>query len=214
MGSINREACTGFFDCLCDNPETMPGGKLAHPPASMREVVEETAAHLAKYPEPKPGKAGYVAGSIANIGPAEVDARCQWVNGVGEIDPGSQCMLAAGHEGKHAPVMDLSGIKEAGEAIRMLHTDDRAAYRSVSMPPRPRDAKEAIEFADLHTRFTYHPPQEGQPELYEALRDQGKALAELVLQSVPPSRERSLALTKIEEAVMWANAGIARRTIK
>jgi len=31
-----------------------------------------------------------------------------------------------------------------------------------------------------------------------------------VLQVAPDSRERSLALTKIEEAVFWANAAIAR----
>jgi hypothetical protein len=31
-----------------------------------------------------------------------------------------------------------------------------------------------------------------------------------ILCNVPPSRERSLALTKLEECIMHANAGIAR----
>ena len=63
---------------------------------------------------------------------------------------------------------------------------------------------------DLNNRFTYHAPKEGQPTLYEALREGGKTLARLVLEATPPSREQSLSLTHIEEAVFWANAAIAR----
>lgn len=63
---------------------------------------------------------------------------------------------------------------------------------------------------DLDIRFTYHAPKPGQPERYGQLRASGKALAELALQLCPPSRETSLALTKIEEAIFWANAAIAR----
>lgn len=63
---------------------------------------------------------------------------------------------------------------------------------------------------DLDVRFTYHAPKPGQAERYGELRSRGKALAELVLQQCPPSRETSLALTKIEEAIFWANAAIAR----
>jgi len=63
---------------------------------------------------------------------------------------------------------------------------------------------------DLANRFTYHPPKPGQPELYEDLRVRAHELAEQIVAVAPRSRERSLALTKIEEAVMWANAAIAR----
>jgi hypothetical protein len=42
------------------------------------------------------------------------------------------------------------------------------------------------------------------------IRDTAKHLAELLLRRCPASRERSLALTKLEESVMWANASIAR----
>jgi len=69
-----------------------------------------------------------------------------------------------------------------------------------------------IKVQELENRFTYHPPKEGQPELYGRLRREGLNLAELVTAVVPESREQSLALTKIEEAIMWANAGIARRS--
>jgi hypothetical protein len=64
--------------------------------------------------------------------------------------------------------------------------------------------------SDLDNRFTYHAPKAGQPERYESIRSQGKILASLVESECPQSPEASLALTKIEEAVMWANAAIAR----
>ena len=41
-----------------------------------------------------------------------------------------------------------------------------------------------------------------------------KMFSDLVDNLVPKSREASLAQTKIEEAVMWAAAGIARNTKK
>ena len=64
--------------------------------------------------------------------------------------------------------------------------------------------------SDLERRFTYHPPKEGQPEKYVRIRNCAFVLAELVDGLCPDSREKSLALTKVEEAVMWANAAIAR----
>ena len=63
---------------------------------------------------------------------------------------------------------------------------------------------------DIEKRFTYHAPKEGQPERYSHLRGEFKALAYIIETMCPDSRERSLALTKLEEAVMWANAAIAR----
>jgi hypothetical protein len=58
--------------------------------------------------------------------------------------------------------------------------------------------------------FTYHPPKPGQPEKYSMIRATAKNLAILLVDQVPQSRELSLALTHLEEAVMWANAAIAR----
>ena len=62
----------------------------------------------------------------------------------------------------------------------------------------------------IEKAFTYHAPQEGQPERYIALRDRAKDFAELIDVSCPKSREKSLAMTKLEEVIMWANAAIAR----
>lgn len=58
--------------------------------------------------------------------------------------------------------------------------------------------------------FVYHPPKENQPERYQRLRSSAGALAHAYVTNCPPSRELSLALTKLEEASFWANAAIAR----
>lgn len=63
---------------------------------------------------------------------------------------------------------------------------------------------------DIEKRFTYHPPRGDQAERYEEIRLLAKGLAYHIVERCPDSRERSLALTKLEEAVMWANAAIAR----
>lgn len=64
---------------------------------------------------------------------------------------------------------------------------------------------------ELAIRFTYHSPKDGQPEKYSVLRNTAKSLAQLIVSETPESREQSLALTALEEAVFWANASIARR---
>ena len=62
----------------------------------------------------------------------------------------------------------------------------------------------------LENNFKYHTPKDDQPERYEALRGEGKKLAYLINNLCPDSREKSLAITKLEEAIMWANSSIAR----
>lgn len=62
----------------------------------------------------------------------------------------------------------------------------------------------------IENNFTYHAPKPGQPEIYEQIREKAKELAYLIDSQVPKSREQSLALTNLEQAVMWANAGVAR----
>ncbi|MDN8591901.1 hypothetical protein Q0V21_24365 [Paenibacillus sp. 11B] len=62
----------------------------------------------------------------------------------------------------------------------------------------------------IENNFSYHSPKEGQPAKYEAIRAKGKELAELIDEQTPKSREQSLAMTNLEQAVFWANAAIAR----
>ena len=61
----------------------------------------------------------------------------------------------------------------------------------------------------LENNFRYHSPKPGQPEIYQDLREQVKELAYSIKDVCPQSREQSLALTKLEEAIFWANACIA-----
>ena len=63
---------------------------------------------------------------------------------------------------------------------------------------------------NIEKNFTYHPPKDDQVNRYQWLRDTGKEFAMLIDSACPDSREKSLALTKLEECVMWANAAIAR----
>jgi len=63
---------------------------------------------------------------------------------------------------------------------------------------------------EVELRFTY---QASTPEMnakYPVLRDKAKELAYIINQLVPEGREKSLAFTKLEEVIMWANAGIVR----
>lgn len=62
----------------------------------------------------------------------------------------------------------------------------------------------------IERNFTYHAPKKGQPERYETIREIAKGFAMFIDENCPDSREKSLALTKLEESVMWANASIAR----
>ena len=67
-----------------------------------------------------------------------------------------------------------------------------------------------MNISELQSNFTYHAPKPGQPEKYVVIRDTAKGLAMLINDNCPDSREKSLAMTKLEECVMWANASIAR----
>ena len=73
------------------------------------------------------------------------------------------------------------------------------------MPPSKEDL-----VRDLENRFTYHPPKGDQAQRYVAIREKALELAKLIADSTPYSREQSLAFTNLEDAVMWANASIAR----
>ena len=67
-----------------------------------------------------------------------------------------------------------------------------------------------MDVKDLENRFTHHAPKGDQAERYVLLRGLGKSMAGAIDEACPESREKSLAITKIEEAVMWANASISR----
>jgi hypothetical protein len=68
-----------------------------------------------------------------------------------------------------------------------------------------------ITQADIDNRFTYHPPTDpAVRERHEQARACARTAAEFLVDLLPPGRETSLAITKLEEVLFWANAAIAR----
>lgn len=65
------------------------------------------------------------------------------------------------------------------------------------------------ELAEVENEYTYHAPDEDKRRRYEIIRDAHKQLNLLIRSLCPPSRERSLALTKLRQSNMDANASIA-----
>jgi len=58
--------------------------------------------------------------------------------------------------------------------------------------------------------FMYHPPEDDQAvRRYQAIREQGRLFALMIMELCPDTGDRSTAVLKIREAVMWANAAIA-----
>jgi hypothetical protein len=62
----------------------------------------------------------------------------------------------------------------------------------------------------FHNDFTYHAPKTDQIGRYGEIRDRAGLFAVFLFENCPRSRELSLAITKLEEVVFWANASIAR----
>jgi hypothetical protein len=69
---------------------------------------------------------------------------------------------------------------------------------------------------DIHDRierdFSFHPATtEERRDEHSSVRVKCKDLAHFIADKVPPGREQALALTHVEEAMHWANAGIAKQ---
>ena len=62
----------------------------------------------------------------------------------------------------------------------------------------------------IEAAFTYHRPDAAGVEAITELRQRCKALAYTIEALAPDGREKSTALTKLEEVMMWASAGIVR----
>ncbi len=64
---------------------------------------------------------------------------------------------------------------------------------------------------EINNRTKWHPPtSEDTKELHENIRCWTNEMIKAINTLVPEGREKSLAITKLEEAMMWSNAGIAR----
>ena len=85
---------------------------------------------------------------------------------------------------------------------------------SIVIPNRHFKEVMKLEDSELKKRFTYHAPKEGQPKMYQQIREKALEFSLLLNDLCPESREKSLAITHLEDAVMWANASIARNDQK
>lgn len=63
---------------------------------------------------------------------------------------------------------------------------------------------------DLDNRFAFHPADTVKRDHHTAIRDACKDAAVVLDSLCPDSRELSLAVTALEEAMMWGNAALAR----
>ena len=66
-----------------------------------------------------------------------------------------------------------------------------------------------VDATTIDHLFTYHAPDTEQIARYAALRDHARHFAHLLVELCPPSAERTLAVRRLQETVMWANAAIA-----
>ncbi len=67
---------------------------------------------------------------------------------------------------------------------------------------------------EIDNIFTYHPPQPEEIVTYTTLREMGKTVATTINNICPDSIEKTKSIQKIEEAIMWANAAVARHNKK
>lgn len=70
-----------------------------------------------------------------------------------------------------------------------------------------------MEAADIEKRFSLNSLDENQQEWCYQIRTKAREFAEYINEyTTVDSREKSLAITALEECVFWANAAIARNS--
>lgn len=84
--------------------------------------------------------------------------------------------------------------------------DARAEFEKATAAGPDDDAKLAEE---LNRVFDYHAPTEEIRVIHESWRAMAKAMA-TDLMGLPATRERAMALTRLEEMSFWVHAAIAR----
>lgn len=64
---------------------------------------------------------------------------------------------------------------------------------------------------ELVNRFRYHAPVTDKRRAdHQTVRDQFGYVAAIMNELLPDGREKDICMAKIEEAMFWANAGLAR----
>jgi hypothetical protein len=75
--------------------------------------------------------------------------------------------------------------------------------------PKELEWTKGLTSEEVDRIFKHHPPRPGQVGKYERLRGEAQMLGRTIWLLCPESREKSLAITHLQQVVMWANASIA-----
>ena len=67
-----------------------------------------------------------------------------------------------------------------------------------------------MDSTDIENRFSFHPATPETGEQHAVARAKCFELAAHLNATLPEGREKSLAITHLEEVMMWSNAAIAR----
>lgn len=93
----------------------------------------------------------------------------------------------------------------------MAKTDEeQGEYQEARNESEPIRAITNEELERVLNNLVHHEPFGSQLARYETIRGRARAFMVHAIERCPPSRELSLGLTKLEEAVFWFNAAIAR----
>ena len=98
--------------------------------------------------------------------------------------------------------------------VRERLTQKAAAEESPTLTEslKMSEYTDPVTDAELENRHTFHPVKDGQAEKYEQIRGKALEFSKLIRDLCPHSRERSLALTHMDDVVYNANASIARNS--
>lgn len=104
-----------------------------------------------------------------------------------------------------------NAVDAQAEADAQKDIGEDEEYGTVENPDTyPIDVDEE---ARIEKEFSYHSPNAHQIARYQAIREYAKDFRKYITKHAPPSRELSVAKTKLEEVVFWTNAAIARNEI-
>jgi hypothetical protein len=68
-----------------------------------------------------------------------------------------------------------------------------------------------MESADIENRFAFHAaPDQEKRDAHTSVRQTCRQLADFLNLQLPEGRDKSLAMTKLEEVMFWSNAALAR----
>lgn len=69
-----------------------------------------------------------------------------------------------------------------------------------------------MDYSEIENRFEFHPATGTKGMDHHEVRKACRDLAVLFAKTLPDGREKSLAITKLEECMFWSNAAVARNS--